>query len=207
MLIAGCGDGFDAFQFAKVGADVYAFDLTLEMLALAEVSGNKEGFDVKISLPPAEKRTYQDNFFDAVFVRDILHHVENPKCLRELRRVSKDGALLLASEVYSHSWIDLIKRSRIVHGYMYSKMQRLVYGGEKPYITEDERKLTESDIQELKTSLAKVIGEKHFNFIVTRLIDDKHTVLSKLDRLLLVLLKPISPFLGGRVVLYGMMKK
>lgn len=57
----------------------------------------------------------------------------------------------------------------------YPHMQRLIYGGVKPYITEDERKLTELDLKEILRPLHSIQSEKHFNFLVTRIFPDRFT--------------------------------
>ena len=44
VLVAGCGFGDDALRLAKLGADVYAFDLSPDSLSIAKVIGDiREG--------------------------------------------------------------------------------------------------------------------------------------------------------------------
>jgi hypothetical protein len=79
-------------------------------------------------------------------------------------------------------------------------MQRMIYGPGKPYIKEDERKLSESDLKEIASPLKSTQFEKHFDFVVTRLIPDRFDVLNKANALLLVLLWPIGRFLAVRLL-------
>ena len=107
-----------------------------------------------------------------VVAGDILHHVDIPPTLAEIARVSRDGAVLVVNEIYSHS-----------------------------YITQDERKLTESAL--VTSRLARVDLEKHFNMVVTRLVPDRFDMLARADRLAMMALRPIGRHLAGRVLLAG----
>ena len=44
--------------------------------------------------------------------------------------------------------------------------------------------------------------DKHFNFLVTRIVPDRFDLLAKIDRLLLVMLKPFARFLAGTCSLF-----
>jgi len=46
---------------------------------------------------PAERLTYSDNVFDAVFFMDILHHVDIPATMKEIRRVLNPARSLSAT--------------------------------------------------------------------------------------------------------------
>lgn len=63
----------------------------------------------------------------------------------------------------------------------------------------DEGKLSETDLAEIKKPPRACLIEKHFSFVVTRLIPDRFDLCAKADHLLLRLLKPLGPFLAGRV--------
>jgi hypothetical protein len=76
--------------------------------------------------------------------------------MAEIARVSKYGALFIADEIYSHSITDRIRHSRIVEQILYPHMQSLIYKGDRPYITADERKLNETDIAAIKRHLSQV---------------------------------------------------
>ena len=207
VLVMGCGFGDDAFRLSKAGANVKGFDLSPESLLIARKLAEKENLDIEFQEMPAEQLKYDDDYFDIVVARDILHHVEIPLSISEIRRVSKPGAIFCFNEVYSHSITDKIRNSDFVDKWLYPKMVGFVYEGKKPYITEDERKLTEKDINQLLSSMLEPEIKKYFNFIVTRIIPDKFLALRKLDRILLIILSPISYILGGRVLVGGVLKK
>lgn len=203
VLIVGCGFGDDALRVAKLGADVYAFDLSPDSLSIAKALAEREGLKISFEQMPAESLIYENNFFDFVIARDILHHVDIPRTMSEIRRVSKPNALFIVNEIYSHSFTNRIRHCALVEKILYPRMQRFIYGAGKPYITEDERKLTELDVQAITVSLRPLEFKKHFYFFVTRIVPGRFETLSKIDRILLIILKPLAHLLAGRVIFSG----
>lgn len=207
VLVIGCGFGHDALYVAKCGARVKAFDLSPESLSIARALAEKHDLSAEFREMPAEKLEYEDNYFDFVVARDILHHVDIPQAISEVLRVSKSGAILCFDEVYTHSIADRLRHSRLVDQWLYPKMVNFVYRGRKPYITADERKLNEQDIRAITASMEKPEIEKYFNFFTGRLMPGNRLFLIKLDRLLLRLLSPFAKFLGARILIAGSLKK
>lgn len=207
VLVVGCGFGDDALRLAKLGAHVYAFDLSPDSLSIAKSLADREGLNISFEEMSAESLKYKSDFFDFTLARDILHHVDIPRAMSEIRRVSKPGATLIVNEIYSHSFTDRIRHSSLVETVIYPKMQKLIYGPGKPYITEDERKLTEQDIQAITKSLDTLVFKRYFNFLVTRIIPDRYEIFSKVDRILLIVLKPIGHLLAGRILFSGNISK
>jgi len=200
VLVVGCGFGDDALRVAKLGAKVSAFDLSPDSLQIAKVLALREGLDIIFEEMPAEKMLYEDNSFDYIISRDILHHVDIPNTMSEIVRVAKPGALFVVNEIYSHSITDKIRHSALVENVLYPKMRRLIYGPGKPYITEDERKLSEFDLEQILKPLQPRLFTKYFNFLVTRVIPDRFDKLAQVDSLLLRILHPIGHLLAGRVL-------
>jgi len=205
-LVAGCGFGDDAFRVSKLGADVSAFDLSPDQLEIARDVARREGLTIDFQEMPAEDLTYDDDVFDYVIANDILHHVDLPVAVKEIRRVSKGGALVVGNETYSHSCTDRLRRSRLVENYLYPRMKNFIYGGEDPYITRDERKLTEEDVRILREHLSDLTCA-YFNVISTRLLPERFTLMCKADRVLLKVLAPVAHLLGARVVFTGKVTK
>jgi 2-polyprenyl-3-methyl-5-hydroxy-6-metoxy-1,4-benzoquinol methylase len=58
VLVIGCGFGDDALRLAKLGAEVYAFDLSPESLSIAKSLANREGLTITFEEMPAESRWY-----------------------------------------------------------------------------------------------------------------------------------------------------
>lgn len=207
VLVVGCGFGEDALRLAKLGADVSALDLSPDSLDIAMALASREGLDIGYGEMPAEKMVYGSDTFDYILCRDILHHVDIPNAMREIVRVAKPGAIFIVNEIYSHSVTDKIRHSRIVERFLYPKMRAMIYGPGKPYITEDERKLSETDIAQIVKPLHPRLETKYFNFLVTRIIPDRFDSFAKVDRLLLRMLSPIAPLLAGRVLFSARIKK
>lgn len=156
---------------------------------------------------PAEKLEYENDFFDCIIARDILHHVDIPVSIQEAVRVARNGAILVVNEIYTHSSVDRIRRWRVVDRYLYPAMQKFIYGTDDPYLTPQERKLNERDVAEIAKPPPTLELEKHFNVFVARLVPDRFDLSAKVDRLLLILLKPFARFLAGRILLAGRISK
>jgi 2-polyprenyl-3-methyl-5-hydroxy-6-metoxy-1,4-benzoquinol methylase len=207
VLVVGCGFGDDALRIAKLGANVSAFDLSPDSLVIAKALSAREGLDIAFDEMPAERMSYGDGSFDYIIARDVLHHVDIPGTMREVVRVAKPGAIFLVNEIYSHSFTDTIRHSALVEKVLYPKMRRFIYGPGKPYITEDERKLSESDLKQIMAPLQPCLFRKYFNFLVTRIIPDRIDIFAKLDCLLLRILHPVGHLLAGRVLFAARISK
>lgn len=202
VLVIGCGFGHDALYLAKMGAEVHAFDLCPESLAIARQLAEREGLSVAFDEMPAEALTYADGLFDCIVARDILHHVDIPEAMREIRRVAKPGAVFVANEIYSHSVTERVRHSSLVDRFVYPLMARFIYGTATPYITEDERKLDEHDMRAITHSMRPMM-RKYFNCLVSRVVPERYVGCAKIDRRLLGVMKSAAPVLGGRVLFAG----
>lgn len=191
ILVPGCGAGEDAIRLASLGAEVYAFDLSPELLTIArQRAALHPGIKTDFAGMAAEELIYASQFFDAVFFLDILHHVDIPRAMQEIRRVLKSGAIIIGDELYTHSALQRIRDSRAVRT-IYPHMQRWIYGG-APYITEDEHKIDESELAIVLDGLTD-IKLRWFNFLSGRLFP-QGTILDRLDKL------PFGRLLAGRVI-------
>lgn len=207
VLVVGCGSGLDALRLAHLGARVSAFDLSVDMLELGREKARKEGLEIEFDEMPAERLTYPDDEFDYAVAVDILHHVDIPCALDEITRVCRPGARLVVDEIYTHSLADRIRNSGFVQRFLYPRMQRFIYQGRKPYITEDERKLTEMDLRAVRERIATTEHFQYFNFIVTRLIPERYHWLNCADKIVLSLLRPLAPWIAGRALVAGVIRK
>lgn len=207
VLVVGCGFGDDAFRIAKMGAEVYACDLSPDVLEVAERVCQREKLSIRFAQMAAENLNYPNDFFDCVVIRDILHHVEISRALSEIVRVSSKGAVAIVNEVYTHSHLDQIRHSRFVERHLYGRMQKIVYGAAKPYITEDERKLDQSDLDLILHAIDKPVYTRYFDFLVNRCLPIRYKRMNQLDFILLTGFGPFAMYLGGRVLLVGRIKK
>ena len=206
-LVIGCGFGDDALRLARLGFTVHAFDLSPDSLAIATALAAREKLSIDFQQMPAERLAYADSMFDLILARDILHHVDIPLAMAQIVRVAKPGALFIADEIYSHSVTDTVRHSRFVEKFLYPRMQRFVYGQNKPYITADERKLTQHDVAMVMAALHPPELKRYFNFIATRLLPDRWDIVGKADQILLRMLRPFAPILAGRILLAARVAK
>jgi len=205
FLVPGCGFGDDAIRLAMLGADVYASDLSNEILQISRARARVFQFNnIHFDTMPVENLTYPDNFFDGVFFNDILHHVNITATLIEVKRVLKPGAAVIINELYTHSKIQRIRQKNFVSHLLYPIMVRFIYGNKDPYITSDERKLNENELGQVE---ALIQGNQRTNFFLLfegRLFPSRWPFLSKLDHAILKMLgNRMGRLLAGRFVLVG----
>lgn len=94
VLDAGCGFGRELLSFTNQDFDTYGVDASEQLLKLAKQRAPKakiRHIDLRRKLP------FKDNFFDGVWARNSLHHLE-PKSLEfalsEIKRILKPAGIL-----------------------------------------------------------------------------------------------------------------
>ncbi len=197
-LVFGCGLGQDALALAKLGADTYAFDLSPEQLAIAKQLAERYGLTVHFEQMAGECLEYPDNFFDLVLAVDIIHHCEVPQVIAEIRRVSKPGAAIIFNEVYTHTVIQRIRTCPLIERCVYPLACRMIYGRFR-YVTEDERKLDQRDLDLLSRNF-EVVELAFFEAFIKRIVPNRPW-LARLDTAFLSVSKWLARLAGGRFVL------
>lgn len=199
VLVPGCGLGDDAIRIAKLGGKVSAFDLSRELIEQAERRAGEHGVKVAIAICPAEALPYPDASFDLVVFNDILHHVDIPQAMAEVRRVLKPGGMIVGCEIYTHSWAQRIRESWLVREALYRRMVGFIYGPGKPYITEDEHKIDEAEFAQVMEGFTD-LKCRYFNIAAGRIFPTSWAWCGRADRLLAMGLGSAGRFLAGRVV-------
>lgn len=104
VLDYGCGSGGGSRALAQRGARVTAFDLSHRRLAEARarnVAGNSP--EARYLLSAAETLPFPDGAFDAVYGKQILHHLQLEPAIPEIRRVLKPGGRAAFLEPLIHN--------------------------------------------------------------------------------------------------------
>jgi ubiquinone/menaquinone biosynthesis C-methylase UbiE len=197
-LVIGCGFGDDAIQLAYLGAQVAAVDISPESVDIARQRSHASEAAVDFQVSPAEDLPYPDETFDLVYLPDVVHHLNIPAAMREVRRVLKPGGTVLGNEPYTHSWVQAIRQSRLVRDVIYRRLVRHVYGTETPYITADERKLDQYDLRHIGREL-RVTDKQYFLLFSGRLLPPTSKFQAIFDRLVLML-PMVGYLLAGRIV-------
>jgi ubiquinone/menaquinone biosynthesis C-methylase UbiE len=200
LLVPGCGEGSDAIIAAKLGAVVTAFDISPEMLAVARERVLEAGVEVELLPMAAENLSCPDGMFDVIYVRDVLHHCDIVQTIRELRRVARPGALVVIDELYTHTILQRLRDSGFGR-WLYPKVRPIIYRNEAAYITEDEKKLNERDLDYILEVLCDVHCQ-FFNAVVYRFLPAWDTA-EIADRVLMHALP--GRLVAGRFVLSGRM--
>ncbi len=93
VLDLGCGAGHVAFQLAPVAAEVVAYDLSADMLAVVAEAAAERGLgNLTTQQGVAERLPFADRDYDYVISRYSAHHSSDlGAALREVRRVLRDG--------------------------------------------------------------------------------------------------------------------
>lgn len=208
VLVPGCGFGEDAVRIARLGADVTGCDISPEILDIARRRCAEFGYDgVVFSVAPCEALPFDDASFDMVVLIDILHHVDIPKTLREIARILKPGGRVIGDELYTHGFLQKnIRESWLVDKVIYGAMKRFIYGDDKPYITEDERKIDEAEVA-LIEDICGDFETDWFNAFVGRLVPDRLPFVAEADRAFVKMFGGAGGGLAGRVVFEGVIDK
>ncbi|MDX1510594.1 MAG: methyltransferase domain-containing protein [Nitriliruptorales bacterium] len=99
VLDVGCGTGYLGLGLAAEGQarNVHLCDLSPGMLDRARENAESLGVDADFTRATAAELPFEDDSFDAVVTRGVLHHLHDvPAALAEWRRVVKPGGPVLA---------------------------------------------------------------------------------------------------------------
>ena len=100
ILDYGCGSGDIARALAEIGYTVSGCDISPGMLRVARMAGVDSSAAVTwIELDATEPRLpFADRSFDVIIASSVLEYLSDPPAsLRQLRRVVRDGGLLLCT--------------------------------------------------------------------------------------------------------------
>lgn len=206
VLVAGCGFGDDAIRLAAMGAEVSTFDISPESVEITLRRAARHGVALDARVLPAERLDHPDGGFDAAVFVDVLHHVDVPASVEEVRRVLRPGGMIFGDEPYTHSSLQAVRESRPVARMLHPLLRRFIYGTNTPYITVDEHKIDEV---ELRVVLDQVSAPDlaWFDAAIGRVVPDRWTRAAKADRAVMRAVGSAGRYVAGRVVFSGAVRK
>lgn len=143
VLDFGCGNGENTVPLARRGAQVYAMDISLDIIKLAEqrlrLNGVTSG--VKFFVASGHDIALADESVDVVFGMAILHHLELPLVAREVHRVLRKGGRAIFQEP--------VRNSKLV------KFVRNLIPYRSPELSPFERPLTDSEMREFAAGFSQ----------------------------------------------------
>lgn len=94
VLDLGCGDGEDAYEISKFAKKVTGVDIIKN-----PDWKKRERSNLKFVVSKAEKLPFKANTFSGLFLKDVIHHVEDvEKVMKEIERVTTKNAKILLIE-------------------------------------------------------------------------------------------------------------
>ena len=201
LLDVGCGDGVASVRYAKAGYEVHGFDISENNVAKCRDLAARCGLADRthFSVQTAEATTYDADTFDVVAGIDILHHVDIPRTVREVRRILVPGGTAVFREWIEVPILDDVRKTTL--------MQRLFPKAMSfdNHITHDEHPLTKEEFGAICDTFP--LREVHRFCLTSRLRKvapaprgDQPCQLEKLDRSLIRAVPPLRHF-GGEIVM------
>ena len=113
LLEYGCGTGSLAFDLAEVSRHVIGIDISDVAILQAQQTAKRQGLsNVEFRVTNAEAMDLPCKHVDVVAGTGILHHLDIPKAIREVRRVLDDGGMAIFAEPMGHNPILIWYRER-----------------------------------------------------------------------------------------------
>jgi SAM-dependent methyltransferase len=110
VLEIGCNTGYSSVYFTQKGFEYTGVDISSESIRIAQETfyGSK---NCKFHVSKAEKLPFENECFDLIFCRDVLHHCNFSQALEEIYRVvKKKGKAVLIETTITNKLIKLASR-------------------------------------------------------------------------------------------------
>ena len=135
VLDLGAGRGISSYAFAKAGCSVVALEPDPSGLVGAGAIRSLfegSGLPIQIVQEYGESLPFQDETFDIVYGRAVLHHARNlPVLCKEVGRVLKPGGVLIATREH------VISRKEDLQVFLDNHALHFLYGGENAYLLDE----------------------------------------------------------------------
>jgi ubiquinone/menaquinone biosynthesis C-methylase UbiE len=98
ILDFGCGNGIASYALARAGYQVIGMDSSKGELVGINAAKKIQGLDgvhFELQHSTGEKMSFPDNIFDVVWMREVLHHINDLKCfLSKIEHILKPSGIL-----------------------------------------------------------------------------------------------------------------
>jgi ubiquinone/menaquinone biosynthesis C-methylase UbiE len=196
VLECGCGTGFFAVLLASTGAQVYCFDLSEKQVEATKKRADLNGVADRVTAKVAafENLDYEDESFDLIVGKNILHHIPDiTEAGKEIRRVLKVGGKAKFYELSANNPILIFFRNHVI--------------GKSKFVpklgTPDEHPLTKKEIEDLSSIFKNQcrISYPKFRFFGKfdrQIFQQRYRVVSytleKIDRFIYIFLPPLRKY-------------
>ncbi len=189
VLEVGCGGGWLTRMLAAKGAMVSAIDVSEEGCISTRLLLERHGLPYEtICAGDAHRLQFADGTFDAVLIAGVLHHVNLPKALAEIRRVLKPGGKVIGYEPMRYGKLAMRLRTAYLRFRGLSEHEH----------TEHEEALSDADLAPFREQFADGFTRK-FNFVAkTNQLRNRFGVFAELlrwtDYILLSIVPPLRRY-------------
>jgi len=197
LLDFGCGQGYYAMQYAKIGYLVHGFDISPSNVDCAKQLALTYNYEARtnFSVGAAESLDFPNEFFDMIIGVDILHHVEIEQAIAECVRVLKPGGVSIFHEPVRVPIFDALRETRL-GTWLVPKTASL-----ERHITEDERKLFKSELETVKRRYPNSEEKRFLLFSrLEKFFRKRQRAMENFDQFVFRWV-PLMKRYGGRVVL------
>jgi len=95
VLDLGCGSGEEIIPLARRGALVTGIDISEDLILLASRRIKLEGVQADVRIGSAYSTGLPDAWVDVVFCMGLIHHLDIPLAMAEMRRVLKPDGFII----------------------------------------------------------------------------------------------------------------
>lgn len=135
VLDVGAGRGIASYAFAQAGCSVTALEPDPSSLIGAKAIQalvDKTNLPIEIFQEYGETLPFQDNYFDVVFARAVLHHAQDlNKLCQEAARVLRRGGVFFATREH------VISSKEDLQLFLDFHALHFLYGGENAYLLQE----------------------------------------------------------------------
>ncbi len=159
LLDAGCDDGNNAKLLSKKANHTWGIDINKKAIETAQ----KKFPSISFSFCPVETTPFENEFFDAIVMNDVLEHVANEiTALNEMFRILKKGGQLIVSTPHKgmFAFLDPANIKFLIKN---KTLLRLAYGKQKANKITDGNLKKDSHRHYTLKKLSSLVEKSSFN--------------------------------------------